>query len=114
MNSISVQLWFPFLLQIPFSKFYLSHKGIVQDKQAPVETSEIGFFCINLMDNVDGPFHLEIDYIALLNDQNHKEEHAYERYSLEDHVVNVYWRPQIHCVGSLLIIYQWGCLFSAT
>lgn len=104
-------MWFPFLLQIPFSKFYLSHKGIVQDKQAPVETSEIGFFCINLMDNVDGPFHLEIDYIALLNDQNHKEEHAYERYSLEDHVVNVYWRPQIHCVGSLLIIYQWGCLF---
>lgn len=98
MNSVSVQFGFPFLLQIPFSKFYLSHKGIVQDKQAPVETSEIGFFCINLMDNVDGPFHLEIDYIALLNDQNHKEEHAYERYSLEDHVVNVYWRPQIHCV----------------
>lgn len=47
------------------------------------------------MDNVDGPFSLEIDYIALLKDQNHKEEHAYERYSLEDHVVNVYWSLQI-------------------
>lgn len=47
------------------------------------------------MDNVDGPFKLEIDYIALLKDQNHKEEHAYERYSLEDHVVNVYWSLQI-------------------
>lgn len=77
-------------VKIPFSKFYLSHKGIVQDKQAPINTTEIAFFCINLMDNVDGPFNLEIDYIALLKDQNHKEEHAYERYSLEDHVVNVY------------------------
>lgn len=53
--------------------------------------SEVGFFCINLMDNVNGPFNLEIDNIALLRDENHQEEHAYELYQLEDYVVGVYW-----------------------
>ncbi|XP_061167852.1 complex I intermediate-associated protein 30, mitochondrial-like [Saccostrea echinata] len=78
------------IVKIPFSKFYLSHKGTVQDKQSPMDVNEVGFFCINLMDNVDGPFHLEIDYIALLRDENHKEAHAYELYQVEDYVTNVY------------------------
>lgn len=42
------------------------------------------------MDNVNGPFNLEIDNIALLRDENHQEEHAYELYQLEDYVVGVY------------------------
>lgn len=35
-----------------------------------------------LMDRIDGEFSLEIDYIGVVHDRSHLEEHAYETYRL--------------------------------
>jgi hypothetical protein len=37
---------------------------------------------IVLMDRVDGPFNLEIEFIGVVNDRMHEERFAYEQYSL--------------------------------
>ena len=67
-------------LEIPFSKFYMSAKGRIQDKQDPVPREEISYFGIALADGVEGDFNLEIDYIAVLRDESWREEFAYEMY----------------------------------
>ncbi|NWU17654.1 CIA30 protein, partial [Cephalopterus ornatus] len=68
-------------IKIPFSKFFLSSRGRVQDSQHPIwldkANSTLGF---TIGDKVDGPFQLEIDFIGLLNDRAHTEEFAYETY----------------------------------
>ncbi|KFM06347.1 hypothetical protein AS27_02309 [Aptenodytes forsteri] len=68
-------------IKIPFSKFFLSSRGRVQDDQHPIwldkANSTLGF---TIGDKVDGPFQLEIDFIGLLNDRAHTEEFAYETY----------------------------------
>lgn len=66
--------------KIPFSKFFLTSKGRIQDKQYRILLDKIKFFGISLTDSNDGPFQLEIDYIALVADFNHKETFAYEMY----------------------------------
>lgn len=67
-------------VKIPFSKFFLSHRGYAQDKQAPIPQSRITNFGITCADKVQGPFYLEIDYIGVYQDPSHKEEFAYEMY----------------------------------
>lgn len=42
---------------------------------------------IVLMDRVDGPFKLEVDYIGVVNDTTHEEDFAYEKYSLPVYTV---------------------------
>lgn len=37
---------------------------------------------IMLMDRIDGDFSLEIDYIGVVHDRSHLEEHSYEAYHL--------------------------------
>ncbi|KAL3872915.1 hypothetical protein ACJMK2_036090 [Sinanodonta woodiana] len=71
------------ITKIPFSKFMLSHKGRIQDKQFPIPQNNIRFLAFTLGDNIDGPFSLEIDYIGLVLDTNHDEEFAYEMYQAE-------------------------------
>lgn len=66
--------------KIPFSKFILASKGRVQDKQGAVELNRILTLGITLADNATGPFHLEIDYIALLYDATHTHTFEYEMY----------------------------------
>ncbi|XP_069116218.1 complex I intermediate-associated protein 30, mitochondrial-like [Argopecten irradians] len=66
--------------KIPFSKFFFSHKGRNQDEQHAPDLSSIENIGITMADSVEGPFQLEIDYIAVLHDANHQEEHAYESY----------------------------------
>ena len=34
------------------------------------------------MDNLEGPFRLEIDFIGVTNDKSHREELAYEAYNI--------------------------------
>ncbi|KAK6180769.1 hypothetical protein SNE40_008761 [Patella caerulea] len=75
------------IVKIPLSKFYLSNKGRIQDKQVKLDKTAVSFIGINQSDGNAGTFHLEIDYIALLYDENHKEEFEYELYEANpDHV----------------------------
>ncbi|XP_015719750.1 complex I intermediate-associated protein 30, mitochondrial [Coturnix japonica] len=67
-------------IKIPFSKFFLSSRGRVQDDQHPIWLDKISTLGFTLGDKIDGPFQLEIDFIGLLNDRAHTEEFAYETY----------------------------------
>ncbi len=69
-----------FLFQIPFSKFFLSSKGRIQDVQKKLHLDRVEYLSITLADGNPGPFELELDYIALLQDEGHFEEFAYENY----------------------------------
>ena len=74
-------------LQIPFSKFFLSCKGRIQDDQVPIDLDSVRSLGLTLADGIEGPFQLEIDYIALVYDENHKEETAYEMYQAPNSAV---------------------------
>uniref|UniRef100_UPI00398F295C complex I intermediate-associated protein 30, mitochondrial n=1 Tax=Pristiophorus japonicus TaxID=55135 RepID=UPI00398F295C len=67
-------------VKIPFSKFFLSSRGRIQDNQHPLWLDKISTLGFTLGDKVDGPFQLEIDFIAVCNDRAHTEEFAYEKY----------------------------------
>lgn len=68
--------------QIPFSKFFLTSKGRVQDKQSPVQLDQVTSLGISAGDRINAPFHLEIDYIGVYLDPNHSETFAYEMYQV--------------------------------
>lgn len=66
--------------QIPFSKFFLSSKGRIQDKQTPIPLNKVVSVGISAGDRSNAPFRLEIDYIGLYKDPDHTETFAYEMY----------------------------------
>ncbi|XP_014245839.1 complex I intermediate-associated protein 30, mitochondrial [Cimex lectularius] len=68
------------IVKIPFSKFFLSSKGRIQDIQSEMPLGNISHFGITAADKVNGPFSLEIDYIGLENVPSHEETTAYEMY----------------------------------
>lgn len=70
--------------RIPFSKFFLSSKGRIQDNQCPLNTQRISSvsFSVGAKGGTDGPFGLEIAYVGLEYDPNHMEEFAYEMYMM--------------------------------
>ncbi|XP_077178962.1 complex I intermediate-associated protein 30, mitochondrial [Paroedura picta] len=67
-------------IKIPFSKFFMSSRGRIQDQQYALWLDKISTLGFTLGDQVDGPFQLEIDYIGLAKDKAHTEEFAYELY----------------------------------
>lgn len=75
-------------VKIPLSKFFTTHHGRIQDKQEFLPLKIINSFGITVADSANGPFSLEIDSIALMNDINITDKHAYEMYE------NKYWEVQ--------------------
>lgn len=73
------------ICKVPFSKCFLTAASRIQDKQDALENNldRVRNFSFTLADEVEGPFKLELDYIALVRDENHKEKYAYEMY--QDH-----------------------------
>ncbi|XP_074547943.1 complex I intermediate-associated protein 30, mitochondrial isoform X2 [Halichoeres trimaculatus] len=67
-------------VKIPFSKFFLTHRGRIQDDQHPAWLDKVKTIGFTLGDKADGPFQLEIDYIGVSRDYAHTEEFAYEMY----------------------------------
>jgi len=68
-------------VKIPFSKFFFGHKGIIQDRQCPIQLAIIQSIAFTLMDRITGPFQLEIKDIGLVrHESGDNEEFAYETY----------------------------------
>lgn len=74
-------------LQIPFSKFFKSSKGRIQDRQNPIPLNKITSFGISAGKR-DGDFRLEIDYIGVEFDPDNTEEFAYEMYETPKYMAN--------------------------
>ncbi|CAG9862789.1 unnamed protein product [Phyllotreta striolata] len=74
--------------RIPFSKFYFGSKGRIQDRQVSVPLDRIASFGITAGERWGGDFHLEIDYIGVEFDPNHREEFAYEMYKTESGIAS--------------------------
>ena len=76
--------------KIPFSKFFLSSKGRVQDKQFPLPSNRITSvgFSVSARGGFEGDFNLEFDYIGCEWDPDHTEEFAYEMYKQDKYIVN--------------------------
>ncbi|XP_056152454.1 complex I intermediate-associated protein 30, mitochondrial [Lampris incognitus] len=67
-------------VKIPFSKFFLAHRGRIQDNQHSLWLDKVNAIGFTLGDKADGPFQLEIDFIGIRRDYAHIEEFAYELY----------------------------------
>ncbi|XP_061897236.1 complex I intermediate-associated protein 30, mitochondrial [Entelurus aequoreus] len=65
-------------IKIPFSKFFLTHRGRIQDGQCCLWLDKINTVGFTLADKADGPFQLEIDYIGVCKDRAHLSEFDYE------------------------------------
>jgi NADH dehydrogenase [ubiquinone] 1 alpha subcomplex assembly factor 1 len=77
------------LCKIPFSKFYLANNARIVDKQFRfIQSHSISSIGITLADQHEGPFSLEIDFIAVLKDNIDYEEFAYEKYKVPKYVAN--------------------------
>ncbi|KAA0188707.1 Complex i intermediate-associated protein mitochondrial [Fasciolopsis buskii] len=68
------------IAKIPLSKFFVLRRGLIRLSQEPLNGMNVRLLSFSLMDQIDGPFSLELDYIALYVDPDHKEKFAYEVY----------------------------------
>ena len=75
-------------MKIPFSKFFQGSHGRVSDVQSRFLSTEIRNIGITCMDQVEGPFSLEIDSIAVVRDDQFYEQFAYEMYKVPRYVPN--------------------------
>ncbi|KAI4468434.1 complex i intermediate-associated protein 30 [Holotrichia oblita] len=77
------------IAKIPFSKFFLSSKGRIQDRQFPLPLNRITSFGFSVGDKINGQFSLEMQYIGMEFDPNHTEEFAYEMYTTDRFIAGV-------------------------
>ncbi|VDP65683.1 unnamed protein product [Echinostoma caproni] len=68
------------IAKIPLSKFFILTRGLIRRDQYPVKGTHVRLLSFTVMDNCEGPFSLELDYIALYIDPDHHEKFAYEEY----------------------------------
>uniref|UniRef100_UPI00358FBED1 complex I intermediate-associated protein 30, mitochondrial n=1 Tax=Myxine glutinosa TaxID=7769 RepID=UPI00358FBED1 len=67
-------------VKIPFSKFFLTSRGRIQDAQSALWLDKVNGIGITMGDQVTGPFKFEIDFIGVAIDLAHTEQFAYELY----------------------------------
>ncbi|XP_058018041.1 complex I intermediate-associated protein 30, mitochondrial [Ahaetulla prasina] len=67
-------------IEVPFSKFFFTSRGRIQDGQYEIWPDRISTLGLTLADKVDGPFQLDVDFIGLFSDRSHTETFAYELY----------------------------------
>lgn len=70
-------------VKIPFSRFFFGFQGYIQDRQIPLDKTEVNSIGFTVMDTYDGPFQLEIDYVGVLHEKNHNDTFEYEQYRVE-------------------------------
>ncbi|VDQ13063.1 unnamed protein product [Trichobilharzia regenti] len=68
------------IAKIPLSKFYRTYTGFVHTRQSPINTLNMRLMSFTLMDNIEGPFSLELDYIGLYYDNEQSDAFDYEKY----------------------------------
>jgi NADH dehydrogenase [ubiquinone] 1 alpha subcomplex assembly factor 1 len=72
-------------VRIPFSRFFFSSKGSIQDFQYWMPMSEVKSLGITCIDKNTGPYRLEIDYIGLEYEEGYDEKTYYESYYVPRH-----------------------------
>jgi len=70
-------------VKIPFSRFFFGSKGAIQDRQIPIDKTQVNSVGLSVMDTYDGPFQLEIDYIGVLHEKTHNSTFEYEQYKTD-------------------------------
>jgi len=69
--------------KIPLSRFVFNYKGRIQNRQRSLKEClhRVKHFGITQAENhTPGPFHLELDYVCMYQDELHREERAWEEY----------------------------------
>ncbi|KAK4470277.1 hypothetical protein MN116_005848 [Schistosoma mekongi] len=69
------------IAKIPLSKFYRAHSSIVHTRQRAANLGNMRLFSLTLMDDIEGPFSLELDYIGLYFDEQQSDIFDYEQYT---------------------------------
>lgn len=67
-------------VKIPFSKFFFGAAGTIQNQQSELSRHYVSAIGFTIMDQNDGPFKLEIDYLGVMKDDNHHDIFQYEQY----------------------------------
>ena len=70
--------------------FFKVNFGRISDKQGRFGDSQVRNIGISCMDKINGPFSLEIDFIAAIKDNVAYEECAYEMYVTPKFIANTY------------------------
>ncbi|CAH8579335.1 unnamed protein product [Schistosoma rodhaini] len=61
------------IAKIPLSKFYHTSSSIMHYRQFPVDLGRMRLLSFTIMDDIEGPFSLELDYIGLYFDEQQNE-----------------------------------------
>lgn len=64
----------------------MTARGVIQDKQHPIDLDAVKKFGITLADGNSGAFSLELDYIGLICDLSHSEKFVYEMYKSDPYI----------------------------